>query len=125
MRFLVEYHEHGILPRGSNASFISIIPKFEWPINLGDFRPISLVGCMYKILAKILSTMLKKVLGGVMDQWQSEFFGGRHLLHRALVVNEVIEEAKKKKKKCLVLKVDYEKRMIREIGNFFCTSYKD
>lgn len=35
--------------------------------HLGDFRPISLVGCMYKILAKILSNKIVKVLGSVID----------------------------------------------------------
>lgn len=33
------------------------------PQNLGEFRPISLVGCMCNILAKIISNRLKKILG--------------------------------------------------------------
>lgn len=33
----------------------------------------------------------------------------RNLLHSVVVVNEVIDEAKKERKKCIVFKVNYEK----------------
>lgn len=72
-------------------------------------RPISLVNSLYKIIAKVLARRLKEVLNGVIDHTQSAFIGGRFLLHGVLVVNEVIDEAKKKKKPCLVFKIDYEK----------------
>lgn len=107
MRFLVEFHEQGVLPRESNASFTSLIPKVEDPQYLRKFMPMSLVGFMYKILAKIVSNRLKKVLGGIIDQRQSTFLGGRYLLHSALVANEVMVVAKRKK--CLIFKVDFEK----------------
>lgn len=64
---------------------------------------------MYKILTKILSNKIKKVLGGIIDCRQCAFLGGRYLLHSALVANKVVEEAKRKKKKCLIFKVDYKK----------------
>lgn len=40
---------------------ISLIPKVKEPQNLGEYHPISLVGCMYKILTKILGRRLKSV----------------------------------------------------------------
>jgi len=48
--------------RGCNALFITLIPKKDNPSNLNEFRPISLVGCVYKILSKIMANRLKKVL---------------------------------------------------------------
>lgn len=65
MKFLQEYHNHGVFPKGGNSCFISLIPKVSDPQSLGDIRPISLVGCMYKILAKILSNRLKRVLSKI------------------------------------------------------------
>jgi len=38
------------------------------PQALNDFRPISLIGCVYKIVAKILANRLKKVLPDVIDE---------------------------------------------------------
>lgn len=43
------------LPKGSNVAFISLIAKCENPEGLIDYRPISMVGCIYKIIAKILA----------------------------------------------------------------------
>lgn len=50
MRFIFEFRSNSILPRGCNSSFIALVVKVEDPQSLGEFRPISLVGCMHKIL---------------------------------------------------------------------------
>jgi len=96
-------------PRGSNASFLCLIPKVENPQQLGEFRPISLVGCLYKIIFKALSLHLKKVISKVIDDRKSTFLEGRGLTDRVLVVNEVLDEYKRKRKSCVFFKVDYEK----------------
>lgn len=61
-RYINEFHAHGIIPRGCNWSFISLITKVDIPPHLGEYRPISLMGCMYKVLSKLLSNRMKKVL---------------------------------------------------------------
>jgi len=109
LRFLDEFHVNGAFPRCCNASFIALIPKVADPHLLNDYRPISLIGCMYKIVAKLLAKRMKKVMPSIIDEAQSAFIEGRHLLHSALIANEVIEEAKRSNKSCLVFKVDYEK----------------
>jgi len=58
MRFIIEFHWNGKLSRGTNTTFIALILKVVIPQKLNDFRPISLVGCMYKILAKVLANNL-------------------------------------------------------------------
>jgi len=58
MRFLHEFHRNGRLSKGINITFIALIPKVDSPQCLNEFRPISLVGSMYKILAKVLANRL-------------------------------------------------------------------
>ena len=67
------------------------------------------VGCTYKIVVKILANKLKKVMPFIIHERQSTFIEGRHLLHSIMIANEVVDEAKRYQKSCLVFKVDYEK----------------
>lgn len=43
------------LPRGCNTAYIALIPKVTNPASFKDYRPISMVGCIYKIIAKLMS----------------------------------------------------------------------
>ena len=79
------------------------------PQNLNQYRPMSLIGCIYKIVAKVLARRLKKVLPKIIDERQSAFIEGRDMLHSVLVANEAVEEVKRNAKSCLVFKVDYKK----------------
>ncbi|KAK2442416.1 hypothetical protein QL285_013611 [Trifolium repens] len=97
------------LPRCLLSYFLTLIPKVKSPQELGDFRPISLLGCWYKILAKVLATRLANVIGKLIPKTQSAFLKGRQLVEGVVVVNEVIDYAKKSGKKCVILKVDFEK----------------
>jgi len=109
LRFLDEFFVNASFPKGSNSSFIALIPKLKDPQAINYFRPISLIGCIYKILAKVLANRLRKVMPYLVDERQTAFIKGRHLLHGVLVANEVIEEARRSKKSCMVFKVDFEK----------------
>ena len=64
---------------------------------------------MYKIVAKVFSRRLKKVMPTIIDKRQTAFVEGRHMLHSVLIANEVVDEEKGQNKSCLVFKVDYKK----------------
>lgn len=57
-----EYHRFGRWPKGVNASFLALIPKKHDLQDLGEYRPISLIGSLYKIIAKKLAKRISKVL---------------------------------------------------------------
>nr|GEX45670.1 RNA-directed DNA polymerase, eukaryota, reverse transcriptase zinc-binding domain protein [Tanacetum cinerariifolium] len=57
----------------SNSSFIALILKTSDANMVKDFRPISLVGSMYKIIAKILANRLVFILGDLVNEIQSAF----------------------------------------------------
>ncbi|RVW15738.1 putative ribonuclease H protein [Vitis vinifera] len=56
--------------------------------DLGDYRPISLLGGLYKLLAKVLANRLKKVIGKVISPDQNAFIKGRQILDGSLIANE-------------------------------------
>lgn len=45
-----------------NFFFIALIPKNNNATNIWDFWPISLVGLVYELLAKVLAHRIKEVL---------------------------------------------------------------
>jgi hypothetical protein len=109
MRFISEFHRNGKLTKGLNSTFIALIPKVDSPQRLNDFRPISLVGSLDKILAKLLANRLRIVIGSVISETQTAFVKDRQILDGILIANEVVDEARRLKKELLLFKVDFEK----------------
>ncbi|GJY45691.1 RNA-directed DNA polymerase, eukaryota [Tanacetum coccineum] len=64
------------MPYGANSSFFTLIPKVNNPTLITDFRPISLIGIHYKIIAKILANRLSKVINKIVSKEQSAFIAG-------------------------------------------------
>jgi len=104
-----QFHANEVLPRRMLAYFVTLIPKVSSPLELKDFRPISLLGCLHKLLAKVLARRLAGVMNSIISPSQSAFLKGRTLVDGVLVVNELVDYAKRAKKECLIFKVDFEK----------------
>jgi len=99
--FLYAFHRNEKLVKGFNCTFIALILKVENPQRLAEFIPISLVGYINKVLAKILTNRIRQVIGTVISNAQSEFIKGRQISDGILLANEVVDEVRKKKKNFL------------------------
>ncbi|GKV33735.1 hypothetical protein SLEP1_g42199 [Rubroshorea leprosula] len=131
--FISEFHSKGRFVKGSNASFIVLIPKKENPTSLTNYRPISLIGCMYKIVSKLLANRMRKVMDSIISPNQSAFVGKRQIVDGIIITNELIHEVKRRKRPTLIFKVDFEKAydsvnwkfldcMLDKLG--FCTKWQ-
>nr|GEZ31661.1 RNA-directed DNA polymerase, eukaryota, reverse transcriptase zinc-binding domain protein [Tanacetum cinerariifolium] len=74
---------------GSNSSFIILIPKISDAHMVNDDRPISLIGSLYKINAKILANRLVNVFGDMLNEVQSAFIADRQILYDPFILNEL------------------------------------
>ena len=69
LAFFDEFFRLGTFQRSLNSTFLVLIPKKGGAEELKDFRPISLVGSLYKLLAKVLANRLKQAIGEVVSEY--------------------------------------------------------
>lgn len=98
-----------VLSKSIISSFLTLIPKKDKLLGLYDYRHICLVGCIYKIISKLLSSRIKRVLSSIISNSQSAFVSGREMLDGVLIGNELVDYITKEGRECLLFKVDFEK----------------
>eukprot|EP00268_Persea_americana_P057841 TRINITY_DN6958_c1_g1_i1.p1 TRINITY_DN6958_c1_g1~~TRINITY_DN6958_c1_g1_i1.p1 ORF type:complete len:168 (+),score=22.95 TRINITY_DN6958_c1_g1_i1:1084-1587(+) len=104
-----EFHARGKLCGHLGATFITLTAKNSGATCIEDFHPISLIGSIYKILAKVLATRLQKVLPNLITINQGAFVKGRQILDGVLIANEFIHSRNLEKKPGLICKLGLEK----------------
>lgn len=87
---------------------LSLSPKKEAQDFL-DFRLISPVGCLYKIISNVLFLRMHHVMDSVVSTSQGAFVKGRQIVNGIIVANKEVDRRKKSKKPGLVCKIDMEK----------------
>ena len=107
--FVLNFFDTGYLPEEINMTWVVLIPKIDSAEEFKDFRLISMVGCLYKVIAKILARRLKRVMPDLIGEAQSVFVQNRQSLDGVLIANEVISWIKKRKKQVALLKLDFHK----------------
>jgi hypothetical protein len=109
MNFFHNFHEHERFVKSLNATFITLIPKKLGQLETRDFRPISLIGSVYKILARVLASRLQPIVGTLISNSQNTFIGGRQILDSILVANECLESRLRSGIPGVLCKLDLEK----------------
>ncbi|RVW90400.1 Transposon TX1 uncharacterized 149 kDa protein [Vitis vinifera] len=109
VRVFTEFHRSGIINQSTNASFIVLIPKKSMSRRISDYRPISLITSLYKIIAKVLAGRLRGVLHETIHSTQGAFVQGRQILDAVLIANEIVDEKRRTGEEGVVFKIDFEK----------------
>ncbi|GJU52011.1 RNA-directed DNA polymerase, eukaryota [Tanacetum coccineum] len=94
---------------GCIRPIIALIPKVNDAKFVNDFRPISLIGCVYKVITKVLANRLATVISDLVSETQSAFVANRQILDGPFILNEMLNWCKRKKKQAMFFKVDFAK----------------
>ena len=97
------------LLRRINKIFIALVPKNSNPLELHDFRPISLCNTIYKIFAKVLVNRLKPFLEKIVGNPQKGFVSRRKILDAAITTHEVVHSMEKSRQPGMAFKLDIPK----------------
>ena len=109
LKLFKDFFETGKFVRSLNTTFIVLVPKKFEAEDLKDFRLISLVNSLYKLISKVLANRLKKVMSCLVNKAQIAFVEGRQILDASLIANEIIDSMVKEKETSILCKLDIEK----------------
>lgn len=100
----------GVVPSYLNETLISLIPKFQNPQPLNNYRPISLCNSFYKIVSKIIVGRIRPHLSKLISPMQMIFVPGRRGTNNVLITQELFYALDRKKGKIgyMVVKLDLE-----------------
>jgi hypothetical protein len=118
MRVFHDFHDSRNFVKSINVTFLALIPKKPGARECKDFRPISLITGMYKIIAKVLANRLSEVLSKLISASQNAFVGGRQILDSVLVANEGLDSRLKSGSPGMLCKLDIEKAYDHVNWNF-------
>jgi hypothetical protein len=118
MTVFSEFHDRGEFVKSINSTFIALIPKVHGAREIKDFRPISLVGGIYKIIAKVLANRMRRVMDRVILKPQYAFVKGRQILDSVLIANECLDSQIKCGEPGVLCKLDMEKAYDHVDWNF-------
>jgi Reverse transcriptase (RNA-dependent DNA polymerase) len=83
-----------------------MIPKKKNAIDPGDYRPISVINAVQRILSKILALRLQPHMSGLLQLTQTCFLKGRHILEGFYYAQEIVTAATKQSKQIALFKTD-------------------
>lgn len=92
-----------------NRADIIMIPKLEGANAVKDFRPISIINLLPKMISKLLVTRLAKFLPDLVSPNQTAFVQGRQILENFLATHEMLHHISVNKGHVVFLKINFVK----------------
>ncbi|CAI5465733.1 unnamed protein product [Closterium sp. Yama58-4] len=109
MQFVGAFTHTPKLPDSVSTAVTILLHNKGSKEDLGNYRPITLLSTVYKILAKVLASRLKNVLHEVISEYQVGFLPGRKLADAVTVVADAIKAGASGREDWYLLMVNFRK----------------
>lgn len=124
MEIFKELHKGDINLSSLNHALIVLISKTEGASLVNDFRPISLLNGIFKVIMKVLANRLRTLLPQLIADSQSAFLAGRSALDNVACVQEIIATCHHHSSDGLLIKLDFAKAFDSMSWNFILDMLK-
>ena len=125
-KYAVTCFNKGELSHSFRSAVVRLIPKKGDARKIKNWRPISLLSNLYKILSRALNTRLQKTTDRTMSRAQKGFTNSRYLQEVLINVTEFIGKCNASNANACVVSIDYAKafdtlsiNFVRECLKFF------
>lgn len=110
-----------------NKTLLVLILKVPRPELVSQFQLISLCTVPYKLLTKVIVNRLKPVMPLLVEENQTNFIGGRHIIDNVVIAQEVVHSMHIKKEKMgwMAITIDLEKAYDRLWWSFIENTLKE
>ena len=109
LKFFGDFHAKQVALDGINIAYITLLPKIDTPMELRDFRPISLVHSAPKLVSKVLTCRLQGHIPDLVHSLQSGFLKGRSIVENFALAAEMVQTAHKRSLPVIALKLNFRK----------------
>ncbi|XP_063447938.1 uncharacterized protein LOC134727487 [Mytilus trossulus] len=110
---LQEIFNDTILSNSQHKGVLTLLHKGGERENIKNWRPLTLLNCDYKIIAKILSERLKIVLPKIIHTDQKGFVKGRNISEANRMIQDIIEYIDNEDEEGIILFLDQQKAFDR------------
>jgi len=105
---------HGVLAPSQRHGLITLICKDpDHPEKLTNWRPISLLNVDYKVISKVLTNRLSKVIGNIVHIDQTCAVPGRSILDNVHLIRNIMDYVNQKDLPCAFISLDQSKAFDR------------
>lgn len=104
-----DFYDHKIQLQPFNEARIMMVPKIASPATTSDYRPISVLSLLPKLISKVLSNRLRTMLPQLISPNQTAFVHGRQISENFVSTREILQHVSAKGNPAIFAKIDFKK----------------
>lgn len=109
MQMVTEFYENNIDLEEINTANVVFIPKKECSDQVSNFRPISIINIIPKLISKLLATRLARVMPDLISLYQTGFVRGRQISENFNATRELLQHISLTGGPAVLAKIDFRK----------------